>query len=59
MKMKRKYGCFEKRDEHWVNLFPTQSYKLDTARRVFQSHLLSGAFGGTERRLRPVSNTVV
>ena len=57
---KRTYSCFEKRDGKWVNLFPTAAYTLETARRVFQSHLLDAALGDTpyERRLKPVGQKV-
>ena len=57
---RRTYSCFEKRNGKWVNLFPTAAYTLETARRVFQSHLLEAALGDTpyERRLKPVGQKV-
>jgi hypothetical protein len=53
MNTPRSYSLFEKVDGKWVRL-SKMSYRLDVARRAFQTALLNGCLTGHHMALRPV-----
>jgi len=62
MRSIRRYGLFKRvrGEKRWTRCYPSESYPLDNARRIFQDALLDGTLHlGLEMALRPVSSANV
>ena len=57
MKQQKTYSLFCKEGKNWVRL-SCLAFKLDVARRAFQTGLLAGACSGKTMMLRPAEDDI-